>query len=156
MFVAMKIVDGRKRHHDSCTYLHQSSRYLKNKNKNKKPYKKNRKLAFCEPPSWNMTFLLGHPENIDNHRIWGGGGAGSDPGSGPGYFLRFPAGEGGGDRPSFRLRKETISLLLMFRPSKLPCNLGIAFVEPWSDKLFRPPLRRKKDHSRWEMSLIYN
>jgi hypothetical protein len=40
-------------------------------------------------------------------------------------------GEGGSDKPfSRRLRKETIFLLVMFRSSKQPANLGTAFVEP--------------------------
>jgi hypothetical protein len=62
----------------------------------------------------------------------------------------FRVGGGGGFRPlPRRIRTETIFLLArLFRSSELPSNLGVVFTEPSSDKLFRPPFRPKKNHSR--------
>jgi hypothetical protein len=62
---------------------------------------------------------------------------------------RFRVGGGGGDGPlPRRIRAKTIFLLviILFRLSELPSNLGVVFVEPSSEKLFRPPFRPKKDH----------
>jgi hypothetical protein len=126
----------------SLIFLQASTSKLK-KNKNIKEGN----WLVCEPPSLNVFDFIScwksHPENkvrnIDYHWIWGGG-AKLYP------WWRFLTGAGGVAPPARRLRKKTIFLLLTFRPSKLPCNLGTVFVEPSSHKLFRPPFRPKKDH----------
>ena len=60
-------------------------------------------------------------------------------------------GEGGDDRDSRKLRKKTLLLLLMFRPSELRSSIGIVFIElslrsDTCNSVFPPPFKPKVDY----------